>query len=133
MKTYSTKANARRAGRQQLGTEVIEGQDFELVEIDGQYGYQPTSCDLLDKSLTDAEFEKPAIVYDAKHVAKAIKQRNKSSITNPVQHVWAIANSMPSAKRKEIIAACVELGVAFFTARTQYQKWRRDQQISSNN
>ena len=125
MKTYSTKANARRAARQQLGEQVIEGQDFELIEIDGQYGYQPTLGDLLDKSLTDAELEKPAISTDAKPVVKTPKQRNKSSASNPVQLVWTMGDSMPTAKRKEIIAACVELGVAFFTARTQYQKWKQ--------
>ena len=39
--------------------------------------------------------------------------------------VWGIAEKMlkDGAKRKNIIEACVEHGVAYYTARTQYQKY----------
>ena len=133
MKTYSTKANARRTARHQLGEQVVEGQYFELIEINGQYGYRVTASDLVDESLANpADFgaEKPAIISGTKLVAETSKQRNKSGVSNPVQQVWAVADSMPTAKRKEIIATCVEQGIAFFTARTQYQRWKQHQQIS---
>lgn len=42
---------------------------------------------------------------------------------NPCKAVWDIAESMPGAKRKDILAACVEMGIAYNTARTQYQRF----------
>lgn len=47
----------------------------------------------------------------------------RSTVDSPVKKVWAIANSMPNERRKMVIAACVEAGVAYSTARTQYQHW----------
>lgn len=59
--------------------------------------------------------------------APVVKARNASTVESPVKRVWAIADSMPEAKRKDVIAACVAEGIAFFTARTQYQKWKQNQ------
>lgn len=44
-------------------------------------------------------------------------------ILGPTKRVWAIAESMPGAARKDVIAACVADGIALGTARTQYQHW----------
>ena len=46
-----------------------------------------------------------------------------STAEGPTKRVWAIADSMPGAKRKDVIEACRLAGIAFGTARTQYQKW----------
>jgi hypothetical protein len=59
--------------------------------------------------------------------APVAKERKASTVEKPTRKVWEIADSMPGAKRKDIIAACVEQGIAFFTARTQYQKWKQNQ------
>lgn len=48
---------------------------------------------------------------------------NKSTVDGAVQVVWDLCNEMPDARRKDVIATAVEKGVAFYTARTQYQKW----------
>lgn len=48
---------------------------------------------------------------------------NKSSVEGAVNVSHEIFNSMPEARRKDAIAAAVEAGVTFYTARTQYQKW----------
>lgn len=42
----------------------------------------------------------------------------------PVSRVWVVAQSMPNAKRAEVLAACKALGVNANTAKTQYQLWR---------
>jgi hypothetical protein len=47
----------------------------------------------------------------------------QSTIPNPVKNVHDICNSMPDARRKDVVAACVEQGIALNTARTQYQVW----------
>lgn len=50
-------------------------------------------------------------------------EKKASTAKRPCLLVWEIAESMPGAKRKDVIAACVAKGVAFYTARTQYQHW----------
>lgn len=52
--------------------------------------------------------------------------RAKSDVESPTKLVWQIADSMPGASRKDIIAACVAQGVHPSTASTQYSKWNRD-------
>ena len=49
----------------------------------------------------------------------------KSTIESPCYIVWDTADKMSkqNARRKDVIAACVAKGVAFYTARTQYQLW----------
>lgn len=52
-------------------------------------------------------------------------ERAKSDVESPTKLVWQIADSMPGATRKDIIAACVAKGVHPSTASTQYSKWNR--------
>jgi hypothetical protein len=52
---------------------------------------------------------------------------NKSSTDKPCSKVWDIAAALhkdnPQVKRKEVLEACLNAGIAFYTARTQYQEW----------
>jgi len=52
---------------------------------------------------------------------------HKSQIENPCRVVWEIAGRMlaenPSVKRKDVLAACTAAGIAYYTARTQYQSY----------
>lgn len=54
--------------------------------------------------------------------------RDQSSVESPTKRVWHIADDMvaanPNVARKEIVKACVESGIAYYTARTQVQLWR---------
>ena len=137
MKTYSTKANAKRAAKTQ-------GLDLNTISIYEQNGaWVIGQADLFDEA--EAEFE--ALQNRQKELAvkaevakaelleafvpynpqlllpapKKIEKATKSVIGNPVQMVWNIADSMWGARRKDIIAECVKQGVAYNTARTQYQ------------
>lgn len=60
-------------------------------------------------------------ISQAKDIART------SSVANPCLAVWNKADEMfaanPWTRRKDVIAACVQLGIAFYTARTQYQQW----------
>lgn len=47
----------------------------------------------------------------------------KSSIERPCKRVWAIAEAHPTLGRKAILEKCLSEGIAFYTARTQYQQW----------
>lgn len=55
----------------------------------------------------------------------AILVVHASKIDAPCKRVWELAASMPDSSRKDVIAACVEQGIATATARTQYQRWYR--------
>lgn len=37
--------------------------------------------------------------------------------------VWEIADSVPGARRKDVVNACVQAGIPLGTAKTQYQHW----------
>lgn len=54
-----------------------------------------------------------------------IASRARSEAESPTKLVWSIADSMPDADRKDVIAACVEQGVNKSTAQTQYYKWSK--------
>ncbi len=56
-----------------------------------------------------------------KHLAR--KAPAKSAVGGPVQFVHDFLTFNPELSRKEAIAALVDNGVNFSTARTQYQKW----------
>jgi hypothetical protein len=67
-----------------------------------------------------------AIEAPAKGKAKP-EVKHKSDIERPTKAVWHIADEMsaanPQVRRKDVIAECVRRGIAFYTARTQYQQW----------
>lgn len=56
-------------------------------------------------------------------VPRSIQRR--SVIESPCAHVWGRAEELyaQNYKRGQIIQACIDDGVAFHTARTQYQQW----------
>jgi len=68
-----------------------------------------------------------------KEFGPAIKKARKTMVTahstveRPTKLVWHIADEMfnanPEVRRKDVIAECVNRGIAFYTARTQYQQW----------
>ncbi len=56
--------------------------------------------------------------------------RGKSTAPSPVALVWEIAHNAWAAatkeapvRRKDVVAACREAGIAYYTARTQYQAY----------
>lgn len=139
MKTYSTKANANRAAKNQ-GIE-----DFTVImNAEGKF-----YIEVLDEAQADAEYEalqarqaelaleaaesaalwldkfvpyNPQLLLPAPPIA--VKEvLAKSVIENPVQRVWDIAQQMWGQRRKDIIAECVRQGIAYNTARTQYQEY----------
>ena len=59
--------------------------------------------------------------------AEAKPIENRSTVESPCRLVWDLADKMTGAARKDVIAAAQEKGVAFYTARTQYQLWRQVQ------
>lgn len=53
----------------------------------------------------------------------AAQHTGASTVEHPVQAMWNLCDKMQTARRKDVIAAAVEMGVSYYTARTQYQLW----------
>jgi hypothetical protein len=149
MKTYKAKSSVARAAKKEFGTDWKTIGQPMMDEMTGLYYFQPYAIreteeitteqieKVIDKIIPET-VETPVETYVAfgnhyqvvlpapkvrKSVAKA-DLRGKSAIGSPCRIVWDIAGEMEGARRKDIIQACVEAGVAYYTARTQYQKYR---------
>ena len=144
MKTYSTKANAKRAAKTQgldLNTICIYEQDgvwvigqadlFDEAQAEKEYlELQARQDELaLEAELASSLWLETFIPYNPQLLLPAPKKVKKetetlpreSVIENPVKMVWEIADRLWGARRKDIIAECVRMGIAYNTARTQYQ------------
>lgn len=116
MKSYSTKANANRAAK----NAGLEKGSFNILEVGGKFIIEATAHTTgeLFAKVSVAEF----VGYNPQMLLKApATSLIKSKIDNPVKMVWEIADRMWGERRKDIIAKCVEMGIAYNTARTQYQ------------
>lgn len=126
-------------------TEVAPGRFAAALKIDGSK-IDPTSLAMLtadldgkfDYSFPPAQIDAPEVenveTFVAEAAAEAAPAPRKSSYINevssivkPTKRVHMIADAMPGASRKDVIAACREQGIAYGTARTQYQVWKQNQ------
>lgn len=137
MKTYSSKANANRAAKKQnlidyVITQNAEGWFIDLfneeVATAQISNVQQLHVDLLVKKELEIESWKkefidynPQLLLTYTPIVKVIEVKRESTVKNPVKMVWQIADEMWGQSRKDIIAKCVEAGIAYNTARTQYQ------------
>jgi len=145
IKYYNNKSNAKRAAKSQ-------GLDMNNLELDltapaGMFRYvekkritdeivkpEPVKTeeaefsDVQKKAMASAQKKADKLANKQASKSRAvggIEVTHESTIQRPCKQVWHIADSMPGAKRKDVLAACVKAGIAFFTARTQYQQWRQ--------
>lgn len=162
MKTYTTKANAKRAARTAVKAASINDDQYSLdvTGEDGAYravitipfGCEDLGADQLEQleasdnydityegataeseaqpeDLAPADVDTTPTDEEMEELQEAPKAsgnyiHEKSDHGGVCAQVWAIADSMPGAKRKDVIAKCREEGIAYGTARTQYQKWK---------
>lgn len=110
-KTYSTKANAIRAAK------AANLADYEVL--------QSKDSGRFSVALSNQEEEEV-------EKAEAGDFSRESTIPTPTKMVFIIADRMvaeavaagqPAPRRKDVIKACEDAGVAHNTARTQYQHW----------
>lgn len=97
----------------------LESGAKELGLTDDTISSAKTKADLLDLIIGAANLPDPAL-------------RGHSEIDSPVAAMWelcdymfaeASANEEPTPRRKDVIAEARARGIAFYTARTQYQSW----------
>lgn len=105
--TYQTKKSAQGAARRLHGKDYAERFDIEQIA--------PSAWAIIEKT--------PAPVVTEKNV----RRQSVEGIEHPTKLVWQIADEMhakdPNCRRRDVMAECDRLGIAFYTARTQYQKW----------
>lgn len=136
MKFYTTKANAKRAAK----SNGLDMDKLELIEKDGQFAYiqienkkaaEPvietnSEIDLeTQQKLADKVANNAVVADPIAGVPSALS--HQSIVERPCKEVWWIADEMkaknPKIKRSEVIKECVARGIAYYTARTQYQQW----------
>lgn len=145
-KGYSNRSNANRAAK----TAGISKDAYIVVPKDGKFFISleatsvaaaatvATAPEKVDAPVVAPKPAKVKKVTAAKKVVVAKPARKGGSLANvpmlhqseikrPCKTVWAIADSMKGKTRAEIIAACVAKGIAFYTARTQYQQYKAAQ------
>jgi len=125
MKTYKAKSSAKRAANNMV-VKYPEVISFNIEEIDGLWS--------INIVVPNGDYNEALLnivngidVKNEKTQPKKTKKvyENSSSCLTPCQVVWDIAEEMGvEAKRKDVLAACEEAGVTFYTARTQYQKYK---------
>ena len=105
-------------------TAVVAGRDAaRMAKAEGAAGKVVKLSDLTLEVIAPV-VAKPAPVAKAEAPkAEATKREAKSTVERPTKLVWHIADEMKGAKRSEVVAACVAKGIAYYTARTQYQQW----------
>lgn len=102
-------------------SEIYEGRAPKGIAIDEEYIFGCRHCDW------EIDIRTLAPIKESEPAKKQVAHTNKSEIENPCKRVWHIADEMlishPGAKRKQVLEACQAAGIAFYTARTQYQQW----------
>lgn len=107
---YAGRTEARNAkADQKLAGTIAKASDYNFELVNLQEDVAPVT-----------ETEKPA--------PKAKREvTHESTVERPCKLVWQIADDMkaanPKVTRREVLDAAVTAGVAYYTARTQYQQW----------
>lgn len=87
------------------------------------FGYAVPQVEEEDETFGDEEGEPLPPITPATPRKRSGYINENSNHQGVVAEVHWICDSFPNASRKEIIAKCRAAGIAFGTARTQYQKW----------
>lgn len=138
-KSYKAKSSVRRAAKGMEGfnmdtLEVLQDENGEWYGTDGwgteeqQEVVLESNEDLetkLEVALDDDPDYNPEdeTAGDFKPAETIIEKPNASSIKRPCIMVWEICEQMKGERRGVVLAKCVESGIAYNTARTQYQQW----------
>jgi len=133
MRLYASKSSAIRAAKK-AGLSTGE---YEIIEEAGKFGFRAIKADEVEEQVPEEEAApkrsprrkqpKKEATSKEQSTKKEVVMLRKSTIESPSKRVWEIAEQMkaanPNVRRKDVIAACVEQGIAYYTARTQYQLW----------
>lgn len=131
MNTYSSKANAKRAAKT-AGLNLI---DVAIYAVGERWAYEMIDAPVVKEPAPLPSVESmvgynPQLLLTWQPVEVVVV---KSTAKNPVKLVWEIADANWGKKRSEIIQMCVEAGIAYNTARTQYQAFYQLKRLEGKN
>lgn len=123
------------------GEAIADAMLEDTPEADVGYGDKLEEDDAAEFAAAKAdEIATPEVVVTPIDPAKEVKTAkepkvliHKSEPLRPTKLVWAVADQMvaeaeeaglPAPTRKQVLDRCEAMGIAFFTARTQYQVWK---------
>lgn len=134
-KTYTTAANAKRAALTAIKKAGLADEQF-VIAVTGEDGafratitipssVEDLGADQLELLESSDNYD---LVYERHDAAELPKPTGgyiaeRSQVAGACAMVHAIASNMPGAARKDVISECRRHGIAYGTARTQYQKW----------
>lgn len=125
-KTYSSKSTAKRALKRKYNDDVAARVDEFLTKKGGKLALD---FDAIDETLAAEAAELKKQKHKAENTTIQDEILRVSEIESPCATVWAIAEQMeeadPNVRRKDIIQACVDQGIAYYTARTQVQHYKQ--------
>lgn len=153
MKTFKAKSSVGRWAKKNIGENWKELGTVEKNK-EGFY-FSPTVVEpvaepvvaepeAVSETPVMGSYYQPVVSHDTSAAIKKVKKgkkgstvvkkdlKGKSTIGSPCRIVWDVTEEMEGAKRKDIIAECVSRGVAFYTARTQYQKYTEAMKAMAN-
>lgn len=116
-KEYSSRSNALRAAKTAHADAVKENQVETVQTETGKWVYTVS--------------QEVEVQVEEKQAATKVEHKEKSEVESPCTLVWETAEEQlnislaegTKLSRKAVIEKCVEAGVAYNTARTQYQLW----------
>jgi hypothetical protein len=110
------------------GTEPVATEDVPGVAIKGT-GAATVEVTEVPTAVPQVEPTPEPVATVAVETPPKVERVRESTIEKPTKAVWTIADEMkavnPNVTRKAIVDECIRRGVAFYTARTQYQRWAK--------
>lgn len=102
--------------------------DALVADLDGRFGGNLKLAITFDEEPGSVEYPATADENPADELAPTPAQpsgyiNETSKFKGATKRVWSVADSMPGATRKQVVDACRAEGIAYGTARTQYQAW----------
>lgn len=95
--------------------------DMEADLEEQKAAWEADEQDEIDRTTEEVDLDDDREPVEIPNTLEA--NRGESTVEKPVAVVHRLADEMPGARRKDVIQAAVDAGVAFYTARTQYQVW----------
>lgn len=127
---HASRADARQMAKELGGTCRTQAEYDELVALHAAEVDQATFEEVQESGDLEERLEVALAVADQEEKKEPVAKADvvhESTVERPCKLVWHIADEMaaanPAVRRKDVLAACVARGVAFYTARTQYQQW----------
>lgn len=101
----------------------------ESPAVEPQLTEVNTAAGLTPEQLAVAQALKPTGMEAEMKKERNADRLKKSGVQSPVKLVWALCDAYrkenPAISRKEILEKLIGNEIAFYTARTQYQAWKK--------